>query len=129
MYKFFCKKQSQITGSHEADGKGENIWDKFSNAQDVDGVQGSGKCNVAGCDTGNNACESYKNTERDIQLLKDMGIKVFFFSNYELLFSAIISKSFFSIIDFRSHGREFYQRDLVKSIKQELIIIVNLLTI
>ena len=67
----------QIEGSHEAEGKGENIWDKFSNAQNVGGVEG--KCNVANCETGNNACESYTNTERDIQLIKDMGIKVIFF--------------------------------------------------
>ena len=61
----------QIEGSYQAAGKGENIWDVFSNVKND-----FGECNTHNCDTGNIACDSYKQTGRDIQLIKDMGVKV-----------------------------------------------------
>ena len=61
----------QIEGSWDADGKGENIWDRFSKTNNS-----FGECNVRDCDNGDVACDSYRQTARDIKQLTDMGIKV-----------------------------------------------------
>ena len=62
----------QIEGSWNVDGKGENIWDRFSHNNNPD----TGQCNVKDCATGDVACDSYQQRTRDIEQLKKMGIKV-----------------------------------------------------
>ena len=61
----------QIEGAWDADGKGENIWDKFSQ-----NPSSGPDCNIHNCDNGNIACDSYRQTDRDIKTMTDMGIKV-----------------------------------------------------
>ena len=62
----------QIEGSWEKDGKGENIWDRYSHTNNTETDQ----CNVDECHTGDVACDSYDQTARDIQQLVELGIKV-----------------------------------------------------
>lgn len=54
----------QIEGAWNKDGKGENIWDRFSHQPG----------NVLNGDTGDVACDHYHRYEEDIQLMKELGI-------------------------------------------------------
>lgn len=60
----------QTEGAHMADGKGPSIWDDFSNRKGkiIDGTNG------------NAACEFYYRFEKDLAILKELGIKNFRFS-------------------------------------------------
>ena len=60
----------QIEGAYNEDGKGESIWDVFSNQ--------SGK--VFGSHTGNVACDHYHRFKDDVKLMKELGIKAYRFS-------------------------------------------------
>ncbi len=60
----------QIEGSHDADGKGESIWDRFSHIP--------GK--IANNDNGDIACDHYRRFREDVRLLKELGIKSYRFS-------------------------------------------------
>jgi len=60
----------QIEGSWDADGKGKNIWDTFSQTPG----------NVDNDQTGNIACDSYRQMDRDIAQMKKMGVKTYRFS-------------------------------------------------
>lgn len=55
----------QIEGAAFEDGKGESIWDKFSHT--------NGK--VLNGDTGDVACDHYHKYKRDVQMMKEMGLK------------------------------------------------------
>jgi len=61
----------QIEGSWDVDGKGEQIWDKFSHRK---------PCSIDNCQNGDIACDSYKHTERDIEQLVKVGVKNYRFS-------------------------------------------------
>ncbi len=60
----------QIEGAWDEDGKGENIWDRFSHTP--------GK--VEKGDTGDVACDHYHRWPEDIQLMKAMGLQAYRFS-------------------------------------------------
>jgi len=66
----FATAAYQIEGAWNADGKGKNIWDTFSQ---TDG-------NVQNNDTGNDACKSYYNMVRDVSNMKSLGVKDYRFS-------------------------------------------------
>lgn len=60
----------QIEGAWNEDGKGENIWDRFSHTP--------GK--VDNGDTGDVACDHYHLWREDIELMKEIGLKAYRFS-------------------------------------------------
>jgi len=60
----------QIEGAWNEDGKGENIWDRFSHIP--------GK--VENGDTGDVACDHYHRWREDVALMKEMGLKAYRFS-------------------------------------------------
>ena len=76
----------QIEGGWRADGKGNNIWDEFTHYWGVDnnnefnGRSNQGRCNIDGCETADVACNSYIQWERDLDLIKDMGLQSYRFS-------------------------------------------------
>ena len=60
----------QIEGAWDEDGKGENIWDRFSHTPG----------NVQDGDTGDVACDHYHRWREDIGLMKELGLKAYRFS-------------------------------------------------
>jgi len=60
----------QIEGGHDADGRGESIWDRFSHTP---GRTMNG-------DTGDVACDHYHRYREDIALMRDLGLKAYRFS-------------------------------------------------
>ena len=60
----------QIEGAWDAHGKGPSIWDEFSHV--------GGK--VYQNHTGDVACDSYNKIERDVEMLKELGVKAYRFS-------------------------------------------------
>ena len=76
----------QIEGGWRADGKGNNIWDDFTHYWGVDnnnefnGRSNQGRCNIDGCETADVACDSYNQWERDLDLIKGMGLQAYRFS-------------------------------------------------
>lgn len=60
----------QIEGAVTEDGRGESIWDRFSNTPG----------NVANGDTGDVACDHYHRWRDDIALMSDLGIDAYRFS-------------------------------------------------
>merc|ERR1711953_852217 len=66
----FATAAYQIEGAWNADGKGKNIWDTFSQAAG----------NVENGDTGNTASDSYYQMVRDVNNMKSLGVKDYRFS-------------------------------------------------
>jgi beta-glucosidase len=60
----------QIEGAWDEDGKGENIWDRFSHTP--------GK--IENGDTGDFACDHYHRWQEDIGLMKEIGLQAYRFS-------------------------------------------------
>jgi beta-glucosidase len=60
----------QIEGAYRTDGKGESIWDKFSNT----------KNKIKGGHNGNIACDFYQRYQHDLSLMRSMNIKNYRFS-------------------------------------------------
>ena len=60
----------QIEGAWDADGKGENIWDRFSHTP----------YRVANGDTGDTACDHYHRMPEDVALMKALGLHTYRFS-------------------------------------------------
>jgi beta-glucosidase len=60
----------QIEGAWNADGKGENIWDRFSHTPG----------HIRDHSTGDAACDFYHHYEEDIRIARELGIKVYRFS-------------------------------------------------
>ncbi len=60
----------QIEGGHDADGKGESIWDRFSHTP--------GK--IKNGDTGDRACEHYFRYRQDVALMRQLGLNAYRFS-------------------------------------------------
>jgi beta-glucosidase len=60
----------QIEGAWDTDGKGESIWDRFSQTPG----------NVTNNDTGNIACDHYHRYPEDIAIMRRLGLKAYRFS-------------------------------------------------
>ena len=60
----------QIEGAPNLDGKGPSVWDTFSH------IEG----NVKNGDNGDQACDHYNLWQKDIKLLKELGVKAYRFS-------------------------------------------------
>jgi beta-glucosidase/6-phospho-beta-glucosidase/beta-galactosidase len=72
----------QIEGSWREDGRGNSIWDDYSHYWGTENinVNGEQRCNVDKCHTGDIACDSYKQWNRDLALLKNTNVKTYRFS-------------------------------------------------
>jgi beta-glucosidase len=60
----------QIEGSHDADGKGESIWDRFSHTPGT----------IRTGETGDVACDSWRRWREDLALMKELGLTSYRFS-------------------------------------------------
>lgn len=60
----FATAAYQIEGAWDEDGKGENIWDRFSHTNGT----------VADSSTGDVATDHYHKFLEDVQILKDLGV-------------------------------------------------------
>lgn len=92
----------QIEGAYNADGKGENIWDRFTSIP--------GK--IFKNQNGNVACDHYNLYERDIEILEELGIK-----NYRLSISwaRIFPKGYGEV---NQKGLDFYKKLINKLIEK-----------
>ncbi len=100
----------QIEGSHNSDGRGESIWDRFSH------VPG----NILNNDTGDVACDHYNLFEEDIKLMKEIGVKAYRFSiSWPRIFPDGEGKPNY-------RGLEFYQRLVGKLIENNITPVATL---
>jgi len=60
----------QIEGSHDADGKGESVWDRFSHTPGT----------IWNTETGDVACDHYRRYEEDVKLMASIGLNSYRFS-------------------------------------------------
>ncbi len=60
----------QIEGAWKKDGKGENIWDRFTHQ----------KYHIRNGDTGDDACDHYRLMPNDVGLMKTLGLQAYRFS-------------------------------------------------
>jgi beta-glucosidase len=60
----------QIEGAWNADGKGENVWDRFTHR----------KFTIRNADTGDTACDHYHRMPKDVALMKSLGLRSYRFS-------------------------------------------------
>ncbi len=60
----------QIEGAWKKDGKGENIWDRFTHQ----------KYHIHNGDTGDDACDHYRLMPKDVALMKTLGLRAYRFS-------------------------------------------------
>lgn len=67
----FNKAKTLLLGGWDADGKSENIWDRFTHEYPD---------RILNQDTGDIACDSYHKYPEDVQLLKDLGVTHYRFS-------------------------------------------------
>ncbi|MCX7695441.1 MAG: GH1 family beta-glucosidase [Caloramator sp.] len=92
----------QIEGAYNEDGKGENIWDRFTS------IPG----NIYKNHNGNVACDHYHLYEKDIEILEQLGIK-----NYRLSISwaRIFPKGYGEV---NKKGVEFYKKLINKLVSR-----------
>lgn len=84
----------QIEGAWNKDGKGESIWDHYCHRKDT---------TVDNKDTGDVACDSYHNYQRDVQMVKELGVNFYRFS---LSWSRILPHG--TLDDINEKGIEYY---------------------
>ncbi|MBP1592228.1 MAG: beta-glucosidase [Oscillospiraceae bacterium] len=65
----------QLEGGYNADGKGMNVWDVYTNC-----FSAKTEKFVKYCETGNEACDHYHRFKEDIAIMKEIGIKNYRFS-------------------------------------------------
>jgi beta-glucosidase len=95
----------QIEGSVDADGRGPCIWDKFA-AQ---------KGKIKNGDNAKVACDFYRNYERDIALVSELGFKEFRFS---ISWSRIFSNGYGEV---NEKGIAFYNKVIDKCISLDIV--------
>ncbi|CAG5089838.1 Oidioi.mRNA.OKI2018_I69.PAR.g12369.t1.cds [Oikopleura dioica] len=71
-----------VTTITTEDGRGNSIWDDYSHywGEKNINVNGETRCNVDKCHTGDIACDSYRQWDRDLELLKNTNVKTYRFS-------------------------------------------------
>jgi beta-glucosidase len=90
----------QIEGSHDADGKGESIWDRFAATPGkIDDARIPGVPN-----DGRVACDHYRRWEADLDLMASLGLKAYRFS---IAWPRILPKGTGAL---NPKGLEFYDR-------------------
>ncbi len=95
----------QIEGAYDVDGKGISVWDTFSSK--------SGK--IKNNENGNIACNHYNLWEKDIELLKNLGVNSYRFSiSWPRIFPSITSKNP------NLKGIDFYQRLVDKLLENDI---------
>jgi beta-glucosidase len=84
----------QIEGAYNEDGKGESIWDRYTHTPGT----------IRNNDTGDIACDHYHLYEKDVEIMKELGIKSYRFSiSWSRIFPDGIGKP-------NKKGIEFYRK-------------------
>ena len=94
----------QIEGAWDEDGKGENIWDRFSHTPG----------NISGGDTGDIACDHYHRWQDDINLMKEIGLQAYRFS---ISWSRLIPEGCGEV---NQAGIDFYSQLVDKLLENEI---------
>jgi beta-glucosidase len=94
----------QIEGAWDEDGKGVNIWDRFSHTP--------GK--ISGGDTGDIACDHYHHWQDDINLMKEIGLQAYRFS---ISWSRLIPEGCGEV---NQAGIDFYSQLVDKLLENEI---------
>jgi beta-glucosidase len=84
----------QIEGAWNEDGKGENIWDRYSHRPSM----------ILNGDTGDVACDHYHHLQEDVALIKALGLKAYRFS---ISWSRLLPDGIGRV---NSKGLDFYNR-------------------
>jgi len=98
----------QIEGAFNVDGKGESIWDRWTNYEDGVAING------------NNACNHYYQWKEDVELLKQLGVKAYRFS---IAWTRIFPQGVGSP---NYKGVEFYRNLISELVKNKITPIVTL---
>ncbi|XP_018570324.1 myrosinase 1-like [Anoplophora glabripennis] len=96
----------QIEGAWNEDGKGENIWDHFCHTRPKA---------VLNEDNGDIACDSYHLWERDIEMLKELGVNHYRFS---ISWARILPTGYTNVVS--KEGINYYTK-LIKELKRNNI--------
>ncbi|XP_028028072.1 myrosinase 1-like [Bombyx mandarina] len=102
----------QIEGAWNEDGKGENIWDYLTHNNPAAVKDGS---------TGDIAANSYHNVERDVEMMRELGLDVYRFS---LSWSRILPSGFANEIN--EAGVDYYNRLINEMLKYGITPMITL---
>lgn len=95
----------QIEGAYNEDGKGESIWDRYTHTPGM----------IWGNNTGDVACDHYHLYEKDIKIMKEIGIKSYRFSiSWPRIFPDGRGES-------NKKGMDFYRNLVTLLVKNEII--------
>lgn len=100
----------QIEGAWNVDGKGESIWDHYCHSNET---------TVYNKDSGDVACNSYHNYQRDVEMIKELGVDFYRFS---LSWSRILPDGSLAMIN--EKGVEYYNSlidELIKNGVQPMV--------